>query len=337
MTLRILADDLTGALDAAAPFAHPENPVRLCLGGVAPQLPRVTISTESRDFSAGDASLAVAAATERLKTGAAPETLWFKKVDSVLRGNPLTETLAMMQAGGFARCIFAPAFPAMGRMTRNGRHMVRNADDDWVTVPPGDLSAAFARLAPGLEILIPDAETQDGLRRAIAPWQGVPGTLWAGSRGLAEALAADVRPLPSPRISMFILGTTHPATRAQAARLLDVTRNPPSGGQLVPSAADPMLLDPVPAARNGAETRAALRDAARRLVAPIDGSAIYVVGGDSLTEVLLGAGAEALECQGEIGAGLPQSWVIGGRLNGVTLITKSGGFGGPDLLCGMLR
>jgi len=44
----------------------------------------------------------------------------YKKIDSTLRGNIGVELLAAMEAAGCEKAIVAPAFPAVGRTTRNG-------------------------------------------------------------------------------------------------------------------------------------------------------------------------------------------------------------------------
>lgn len=330
MTLRLIADDLTGALDAAAPFATPASPVRLLLDARAGG-GKLTHSTESRNLPEAEALARVIRAVAAMDGG--PETLWFKKVDSVLRGHPLTETLAMARAGRFATCVFAPAFPEMGRITRQGRHLVRDGEA-WAETPHGDLRTTFATLqpdyAPGLQVLVPDAETQDQLRDAIQPWRERPGVLWAGSRGLAQALQPDRMPLPCPAIGVFILGTSHPVTRAQATALS--ARAAPMTGPIRPDAAAPVLIDPVPTSRSSTATGDALAASLRRLVRPDDGSGLLVTGGDCLTVVLAAIGAGALDCEGEVAPGLPLSRIAGGRLDGVPVVTKSGGFGGTDLL-----
>ena len=340
MMLRLIADDLTGALDAAAPFAAPGAPVRLMLGLGGAVGDRLCHSTESRDLKPPAAMARVARATAALLHPAVPGAkgvengLWFKKVDSVLRGHPLAETLAMAWAGGFATCVFAPAFPQMGRITRNFHQMMRGPSGDWQDVGAGDLRAGFAalgpHLAPDVTIVVIDAEDQAALQQQITPWRDDPTVLWAGSRGLAQALVPTIRPLAQPPVGAFILGTTHPATRAQAQGLAGLARMGP------PAAADPLLIDPVPDCHSGAQTRARLRQRLRHLPPPADGSALLVTGGDSLTILLRAVAADALDCLGEVGPGLPLSRVIGGRMAGVLLISKSGGFGGPDLLRAML-
>lgn len=332
--LAILADDLTGALDTAAPFAAPDSPVhmpwRRAISGAA----KVTISTESRHLPADSAATAVVDAFDRMRSAlSGPGTLWFKKVDSVLRGHPLTETLAMARAGSFPVCVFAPAFPAMGRITRNGRHLCRG-NDGWKETRHGDLRAAFAASSAGPmpEVVIINAETQDDLRLGIREWTGRPDVLWAGSRGLAEALTSPQQALAVPPVGLLVVGTAHPATRKQVAALQGVVTR--VKGNLVPTLNRevPVLLDPVPEASSVFQTRSRLKKLLSTCVQPPQDMSIIVTGGDTLTVVLDMFGTHRLDCIGEISPGLPVSRMVGGAWNGATLISKSGGFGSENTL-----
>ncbi|OYU19351.1 MAG: hypothetical protein CFE34_05745 [Rhodobacteraceae bacterium PARR1] len=340
--LRLIADDLTGALDAAAPFATPDAPVHLVLDLAAvPLQASLTHSTESRDLPKAAAEQHVRAAHAALGAGLAGAGLWgaglwFKKIDSVLRGHPFAETLALAQAGGFRRCVFTPAFPDMGRILRDGHALMRGANGAWQAAWPGPVRDGFGD-ALGLDVVVFDAETPDDLREGVRPYLGDPNTLWAGSGGLARALAPPVTPLPAPPVGLFILGTSHPATRAQAFALAALTQPAPSNGTIHPQGHAPLLLDPVPASPDAQNTRAALRASLSRLMPPQDGSALLITGGDCLALLLRVTAATGLVCLGEVAPGLPLSRIIGGRLDGARIISKSGGFGPPEALCRFIR
>jgi len=98
----IVADDLTGALDAAAPFARRGLATRVaCLAGALPAALSepadvVAVNTASRHLSADVAAAAVTAAGREI-AAAAPDIL-FKKIDSTLRGQAVPETVALMEA-----------------------------------------------------------------------------------------------------------------------------------------------------------------------------------------------------------------------------------------------
>ena len=109
--IRILADDLTGALDTAAAFS----------GKVPVYIDHPPLVSESD----GDQPVSVVAtptrdvAVEELAGFLEPVLDWFvsgrmsfKKVDSLLRGNTFEEIAWLCRRGGFERVLFAPAFPA---------------------------------------------------------------------------------------------------------------------------------------------------------------------------------------------------------------------------------
>lgn len=321
--LRLLADDLTGALDSAAPFATAEAPVTVLLGRAPDGLPaRCALSTESRNLPEPAALEAVGRAVAVLRVGTGGGTLWFKKIDSVLRGHPYAETARMLRATGLAGCLCAPAFPAEGRLTRGGLHGL-TGPDGWRPLPQGDLHAGLA--AAGLAAaVVPDAETQAQLEEAVAPLAGRRDLLWAGARGLAQALAGSCPPATCPPLGAVLIGTTHPATRAQVAALA-------GGGHAV------RVFDLAAASADAAQTLAAVRILAANTALLRTGGALLIVGGDTLAAALGAAGALAVEVTGEVAPGLPVGRIRGGRLDGRALVTKSGGFGAPDLLLRLAR
>lgn len=334
---------MTGALDAAAPFASPEAPVRLMLrpGTPRPDAGGLTISSESRDLPVEAANAAVARAFTALgggrDSGSGRSVTWIKKIDSVLRGSPVEETLMMMEEGQFERCLFAPAFPDMGRRTREGMHEVRTASGDWGPAEIHDLRAAFRAvgreaqvgIAPATAaIMIGDAETQDALdqtTRALLAAGAGRGMLWSGSRGLAVALAGRRPMLPVPQLGAVIIGTAHRNSQTQVAEAFGA-----------PRAGQPVLINPVPEAETPAATIASLRAQLPDLCIPNAESALMVIGGDTLSVVLDELRVDYMDCLGEIAPGLPISRISGSRFDGRLCISKSGGFGGPDLISRMI-
>jgi uncharacterized protein YgbK (DUF1537 family) len=124
--LLIIADDLTGANDAGAQFAKcgirsivVANPE---LDQLPHEFPVVVINTESRHVSPEEAARRVAHVA---KLGVAAEVPhFFKKTDSTLRGNIGSELRALLEATDEPSIVFVPAFPEMGRTTREGIHYV---------------------------------------------------------------------------------------------------------------------------------------------------------------------------------------------------------------------
>src|SRR4051812_10256876 len=130
----VIADDLTGALDTAAPFAA--RGWRTCVVpwpgsstlATATEWQRmagasdvVVVDTSSRHVAPREAARRVRAAVTaaqgiRRRRGADAYQL-YKKIDSTLRGNVAAELAAFRATTGVARLPLAPAFPAQGRTT----------------------------------------------------------------------------------------------------------------------------------------------------------------------------------------------------------------------------
>jgi uncharacterized protein YgbK (DUF1537 family) len=155
--LVVVADDLTGAADAAAAWG-PDTEVAVVLS--AEELPPaevVAVDTDTRHCAPEEAAAPVAAAVRLgMQAGAA----LYKKIDSTLRGNIAVELSAALDAlrsdGLPVTALLAPAFPATGRTVVDGVLRVNGAP-----LPDkrgGDLQALFhgSRLRTasiGLELL----------------------------------------------------------------------------------------------------------------------------------------------------------------------------------------
>lgn len=147
----IIADDLTGAADAAAAYGPTHtSSVILDVDGAWPDAEILSINTESRYLSEAEAASAVTSAVGR---ALGQHRRVFKKIDSLLRGNVGVEvaaTLAPFRQGevkGLA--LVAPAFPGTGRTTHGGMvHVngVQNSDGNF----GGDVARALA--AGGLTV-----------------------------------------------------------------------------------------------------------------------------------------------------------------------------------------
>jgi uncharacterized protein YgbK (DUF1537 family) len=122
----IVADDLTGALDMAAPFASRGFATRLLLdvgrGTTDAETRVLALTSSSRDLTAQ-----AAAENIRAAVGAAlarnPKIL-IKKIDSTLRGDVVTAILTALQASGRRHALIATAVPSHGRAMRGGEVFV---------------------------------------------------------------------------------------------------------------------------------------------------------------------------------------------------------------------
>lgn len=249
--IAIIADDLTGAADAAVAFATAGHSSRVLLDpGYSAGVDVVALTTESRH-------LPPAVAAERVRRvvhHVYGTPLLYKKIDSTLRGNVAAELFALMNAFELARALVAPAFPAQGRATVNGRQLIdgqpleqtdfagqivtsnlremflraRDARPVRLVALP-DVRHGTAHLAERLAdrraaIVIADAETDEDMA-AIAESALASGIrLLCGSAGLCHALA---RLMPAGRVSAFnvpgvrsgpsltVAGSLHAATIGQ--------------------------------------------------------------------------------------------------------------------------
>jgi len=235
MTPCLLADDLSGALEAGAAFRARGWRVVLTLAGSPPPAAagelRV-ITTESRNL-APDAAAAAVRRALGARPAAAP--LWFKKIDSTLRGPIGAELKALIAELTPPLVILCPANPAAGRTVRGGIvrvHGVPLAETDFRHDPvsPAKESSLLALLAAqgvtqttsitledlrgeGLEamltkaagdhgVLICDAETEGDLTTLVRVVRtSVPAALLVGSGALATALARELSsPVGAPAV-----------------------------------------------------------------------------------------------------------------------------------------
>jgi uncharacterized protein YgbK (DUF1537 family) len=359
--LRVLADDLTGALDTSAQFAGSFGPV--------------AVKFREGDAESDDVSLAYSSATreQTAEVTAARLTglggffrgsgIAFKKIDTLLRGHTALEVATAFRAGGFASAIVAPAFPAQGRVTCAGVQRMRQFDGSWLDVAPAFLQqlrgqgidarhATTPASVRGAGVFFCDAETEADLTAIVARAPRLkPPLMWAGSAGLAAALAGARTPRCSvpPRPLLAIIGSVHPVSVAQ---LRVVSAHWPGAVVEVRAAqAAPASIEAALEQQSLAVARLAAPDGstsalARRWITdtlahvlPRLGrpAGLLVAGGETLEAVANALGADSFSVAGEIAPGVPRSVMHGGRWDGVWVASKSGAFGDANLLVRMLE
>ena len=349
--LRLLADDLTGALDSAAAFAPAFGAQRVVWRSESREA--AAISTGAREAGAQEAARRMGALAPFLAP--APGRVSFHKLDSLLRGHAGAELCAILDRVDFARVIVAPAIPFQGRATRAGRQWAREGES-WRMVGE-DVAATLAAAgrpvalckpgdAPPPGVSLWDAGTDADLSAIVAAGRAAGGSiLWVGAAGLAAALAA-------PRDASFacaapaapllgLVGANHPVMLGQLAAIAparvaigeDAEASAAAlAARLAAMGAAFAVADlPVDMARDDARATIARRFAA--LLARLDPpAALFVSGGETLADVVDALGVEALDVVGAFEPGVPVSRLVGSRRDGLTLFSKSGAFGAPDLL-----
>ena len=356
VALRLLADDLTGALDTAAQFCGATGPVavRFVPGDWRVAEPRLAFSTDTRDRSADEAR-AILADSAGFFAGA---DIAFLKVDSLLRGHAAAGLAQVFRDGGFRSCVFAPAFPAQRRVTRDGAQFARSLDGIWHDVHPGfteglartglrvRLTSDAAKLA-GWGVFVCDADSDADLIQVVAHAVALaPPLLWCGSAGLARAVAnaAVPRTAVPPSPLLVVAGSNHAVTRAQVAALqqarpelvVDLRE-----GEDDVSRVRELLARGGVAAVTFAVDEGIAQDAAAQRIRKMLGTllprldrprGLFVTGGETLAAVASATGANAFTVGGEVVPGLPCSLLCGGIWDGVRTVSKSGAFGEADLL-----
>jgi uncharacterized protein YgbK (DUF1537 family) len=252
--LGIVADDLTGALDAAGPFAARGWNTWLRLRGLdgdESDAAILAVSTESRLLSGGMAVQRTVTATRRLGMRHC-----FKKIDSLLRGPLAAEIAAVVAERQPMLTILAPAIPALGRTTLNGIQLLHGrpvhqgttdpfslvttanlltqltaAGCHCVSTPLKTVRAGAAALAAALHavpnqgVAVLDAEEQSDLDLLACTGLQLEGdVVWCGSAGLGQALAGCLPQGPllqCPRVSrvLVVCGSLHPQAQTQCAHV----------------------------------------------------------------------------------------------------------------------
>lgn len=221
----IVADDLTGALDVAGPFASRGHATVVAVDPHAcptdgfGRAQVLSINVTSRHLEAQRAAALVREITRRLCPR--PPAIVLKKIDSTLRGNIAAETLALMEATGRRVAVVAPAFPAQGRTLIDAVvqvHGVPLADTafarDALSPPPLEpLDVVFRLAAPqamvtrvppqgpfdfsasARHICVVDARNDADLDATVRALQGrFAQCVLVGSAGIAGALARTCLP-----------------------------------------------------------------------------------------------------------------------------------------------
>lgn len=360
----LLADDLSGALDAAAAFHATGRRVRVVLSAAdwrsEPEDEVAAVTTETRNASEARAAQIVAATIARGREQGG--RLVYKKIDSTLRGPVAAELRALAAALPDARILFTPANPLVGRTVRKGNllvHGVPVAETEFARDPLSPVRESDIRklLGPAAtnRVVIADAGSPEDLERAVAEMAAAGGRWIAvGSGALARPVARQLvaagpvvawpepasralRGEPGPGILM-VCGSAHPANLAQAELLAsgcDVARHEVSLAQPAVAAERALaslrewggatLLLP----RERHESASALRaiaEAARAVIATAGVRRVFVTGGETAFALCGALGVASLLFLAELEPGLSVSRGRG-HAGELLLAIKPGGFG----------
>ena len=243
----IVADDLTGAMDSAGPFAAAgvetwvvAVPMR-CDPATLKSARVVSVNTDTRHLPAALAAARVRDIVGHL--GAGGFDIVVKKIDSTLRGNVVAETMALLDISGRREAVVAAAFPAQGRIVRggivhvDGKPLAQTAfAKDALSPPPlAPLQEVFALAKPGLrvqtltaapalhgeaDIWVADSEVDADLTGIVTRFADrANDVLMVGSAGLTRALAlVCFDGGPAPASPQRVTGTIVFAVGSRAMR-----------------------------------------------------------------------------------------------------------------------
>jgi uncharacterized protein YgbK (DUF1537 family) len=300
---------------------------------ISEQVAVEAFTTDTRDLD----EIEIEARIRRVASEVAPARprVIFKKIDSLLRGNPGREILSARDAFGCDVAVITPAYPEMGRAVRDG-HLHVDRDAAWRPIEvaallrgqgleecahcqPEGIATALSGGARYISIdATSDADLELLVREALRSGRRV---LWAGSGGLASALAKtlfseetrDVKRMPQELPIIFCVGSDHPVTVAQ----LKVLRE---------QRGEHMILRISWAESAPERLKSSLCGMAGKA------GALLLSGGDSASVVCRALEVAQIELQGEVVTGVPWGTLKGGLLDGMIAATKSGAFGHEDTL-----
>ncbi|MDD5954737.1 MAG: four-carbon acid sugar kinase family protein [Firmicutes bacterium] len=257
----IIADDLTGACDTGIKFRNCDWETTVCVRAqICHNLdtvgsPVVSINTDTRSVTPEEAYETVSSTLKAIKGFG--DCFYYKKVDSVLRGNIASELEACFHVLNAEFALIAPAFPTTNRRVLDGRLYIGAEDapeavvDAQAVVTAGSrricrsVSLETIRSGPeavidrirqlqeeGATLILADSWCNGDLRIvAQAAMHFGSRCIPVGSAGLARHLAVLLDDGSKPKSSapkehdfpkgalMVVVGTQHPATVEQVQRL----------------------------------------------------------------------------------------------------------------------
>lgn len=339
MRLLIIADDLTGALDSAAPFASTGLRTFVALrptdldSAIATQADVIAVSTASREGSQNAARSAVA---DAMAAVAAADCMVFKKVDSRLKGHVAAEVSVVARQLDARRVVICPAIPEQGRFVRGGVVVGRGVAE------PFSVSAVLGGLP--MKVVAPDADNDGDLWAIVAASE--PSDLLVGASGLARALAkhlADgmVSPPVRPRLvgpALIAIGSRDPITVQQVEHLrqmreLDWFGAPNGEADCQPRHTRKLTVVQMLPGKTVVAREKASADFSQTISSFLDDGvrSLLCCGGETADSILGWHGTGLIEVEGELVPGVPVGHASVNNKK-LQIAAKSGGFGAVDCL-----
>ena len=359
--LGLIADDLTGANDAAVQFARCGWSTLLVLERSAMARPLahrslgeggsvVAVTTDARALDNAAAEKATADAVAQLVDAGIDRI--FLKIDSTMRGSVPGQIAGALSAwrpaGSAASAVVCPAYPQMGRTVVENRVLI---DGGLLELSPIGRDPVTPVRTSDLAVLIPGSE-----KRGREPFS--TGNSEKGSRPLFSittvdassdedlaVLATAIVAAGAPVIPVGSAGLAKAMASAWSAvpkRAADERRHrvPPDPRILVQvTSLNPVSLAQVARLAEKFPDVLVLTGEARSASAAVHEhlrsgrwDVLGLVGGDGARAAVARLGASAIRIVDTLLEGVPLGVIIGGAADGMPVFTKAGGFGNEDAL-----
>lgn len=365
------SDDLTGSAACGAELARSGLEVEVRGWETAATYDGVealVVDSASRNLSPADAALRMREIVARLD--AVPE-LYYKRIDSGLRGNVDAELQALSDS--LARpCLVAPAAPALGTTTTNGRQFTGGVPvteslygSDRGRAASAQISEIISRSTDELDLGVVRNAPELALRIEVAASEGRWAICDAQTASDLVAIAAGVARLPAASRPILVgsyglasawAHASRTSTPAESQGLLVVTDSlkQPTRAQMlfaVDAGAECVYAEPrsraisaaVESLRSGRHTiitsrrvtdgespqddprvAPALAATALSVIAHARPAALISIGGDLGSHLLWQAGVSGVRVICEPWPTIPVVRLIGGELDGMPAVVKSG-------------
>lgn len=366
--LMIIADDVTGGLDTGVCFSKAGIKTRVNLPGSDPKALDGSAGVEVFVIETrhNTPEKAYAKVFELVQNAAGQGfTHFYKKTDSALRGNPGAELAAMRDALGCETVHFLPSYPEMNRLTLNGIHYIDGtpvADsifgrDPFNPVRESDVSLLLKSQDPEGRIDVYDSSTQEELTHKGRELLDKGETVFAGCAGFAEVLAELLDPekdetgirLDEKRICV-LCGSVNPVSLRQcdeavkngiprihliregemserSDEITDLLKENScvimdTGGEVEPGEGIEERM---------AQVAGTVAETGGRILRNMPDTLLFFIGGDTLLSFLKKEGIRELIPHATDFSGTVLTQIkIGGKETAI--LSKSGGFGEPDLI-----
>lgn len=204
----VVADDLTGANDTGQQFATAGLDT-VVIPSHSTRRPDADVLVVDTDTRTSDSQSATATVRDAISTVSATQT--YKKVDSTLRGNVSAEIDAALSAVPSSLALVAPAFPATGRITVGGYHLVDG-------IPVSEAPAVQERENPPAESTLTALFAESEYPTAHVSIE----TVASGSTAVAARLC-EIQQAQNTVVSFDAATDTHLHTIVDAGRRLEET------------------------------------------------------------------------------------------------------------------